>query len=32
MDYSKVISAMKYISQKLNEDKMLGEGKENKDG
>lgn len=32
MDYSKVISTMKYISRKLNESKMLEEGKEDNDG
>ena len=32
MDYSKVISAMKYISKKLDEDKMLDKGKDEDDG
>lgn len=32
MDYSKVISAMKYISKKLDEDKMLDKGKDEADG
>lgn len=32
MDYSKVISAMKYISKKLNEKKMLDEGKDDGNG
>ena len=32
MDYSKVISAMKYISKKLNEDKMLDKGKDDGNG
>lgn len=32
MDYSKVISAMRYISKKLNENNMLDKGKENDNG
>ena len=32
MDYSKVISAMKYISKKLDEDRMLDKGKDEDDG
>ena len=32
MDYSKVISAMRYISKKLNEDNLLESGKEDENG
>ena len=32
MDYSKVISTMKYISKKLNEEKRLDKGKEDENG
>ena len=32
MDYSKVISAMKYISKQLNKDKLLESGEDDEDG